>query len=101
MGTYRWEILNVPAGVDGGHFQFPESGKFSDVTFPQFDDTRLYQWYLPPATLPPGTSRLEMKIRVTITPPNSLSGGPVAQSEIPLILDVNAPPTAPPLDSGP
>ena len=94
-GTYRWEILGVPSGVDGGHFQFPESGKLSDASFPPLDGTKLYQWYLPPATLPTGTTRLELKIRVTITPPDSLNGGPVAQAEIPLILDVTAPPVAP------
>ena len=98
-GTWRWELLNVPAGVDGGRFATPATGHFSDrVVPPDFPEmkTTLTQVYYPPATLPPGTTRLEMKVRITITPPDSLNGGPIAQAESPLAVDVTAPPVAPP-----
>ncbi len=98
-GTWRWELLNVPAGVDGGRFAAFASGHFSDIVFPpDFPSmkTTLSQVYYPPAALPPGVTRLEMKVRITITPPGSLNGGPVAQAESPIAVDVNAPTLAPP-----
>lgn len=102
-GTWRWELVGAPSGVDGGQFATPAFGHFSDRVippdFPQMK-TVLSQVYYTPASLPQGTTRLEMKIRITITPPGSLSGGPVAQAETPVAVDVNAPALAPPPAEG-
>jgi hypothetical protein len=98
-GHFMWEILNAPSGVDGGHFGMA-SGTFQEALDAQAIDpggTAFLQGYYPPAALPLGTTRLELKIRVTITPPQ---GTPIAQTEIPLIIDVNAPALAPPKNEG-
>lgn len=94
-GTFLWEIVGVSSGVDGGHFQLLASGGIRDAYIanpPQIDsDSNLLQTYVPPTTLPTGTTHLELKIRVTITPPKPDVDGGVAQTEIPLVIDVAAP----------
>lgn len=98
-GTFLWEIVGVPSGVDGGHLLLLASGGIRDAYIanpPQIDsDSNLLQNYVPPTALPPGSTRLELKIRVTITPPNPSANGGVAQTEIPLVIDVTAPALAP------
>ena len=98
-GTWRWELVGVPSGVDGGQFAITAFGHFSDrIIPPDFPTmkTTLTQVYYPPAALPPGTTRMELKARITITPPDSLNGGPVAHADSPIVLDVNASTLAPP-----
>ena len=94
-GTFQWEIVGVPSGVDGGHFLLLASGGIRDAYIAnpsQIDfDSNLLQNYAPPTTLPLGTTRLELKIRVTITPPKPDVDGGVAQTEIPLVIAVDAP----------
>jgi hypothetical protein len=101
-GTFQWEIVGVPSGVDGGHFLLLASGGIRDAYIAnpsQIDfDSNLLQNYAPPTTLPLGTTRLELKIRVTITPPKPDVDGGVAQTEIPLVVDMNAPTSTPSKD---
>lgn len=97
-GTFRWEILNAPVGVDGGRFQLLDSGSIREALVAGLitqTPESLLQSFVPPNSLPPGTIRLELKLRVTITPPNPSSNGGIAQAEIPLVIDVNAPASAP------
>ena len=92
-GTFHWEILGTPTGVDGGHFLLLDSGTIRAALLAGQIDQRenLLQNYVPPTALPSGTTRLELKIRVTITPQYPSSDGGIAQTDIPLVIDVNAP----------
>jgi len=92
---YAWEIIGLPQGADGGHFVFNASGSLKDAdTSQQIDPsgTVLQQLYYSPPTLPQGTTRLELKLRLTITPPQ---GTPLAVGESTLVIDANAPAIGP------
>lgn len=91
--SFGWTLVNVPSGADGGRFVFPDKGFISpDATL---DTTGMYilQLYYPPASLPPGATRLNLKVNVGLSPH---LGGEVAVGEAEVIIDPTAPGLAPP-----
>lgn len=98
QGAYQWEILNVPQGADGGSFMVPASGTVTDAwAFVQNDTayghSRIVNVYQAPSAFPPGTTRLELKLRFTFTFPASDRdyAGMKAVGEATIVLDANAP----------
>lgn len=88
---YTYEIVGLPQGADGGHFVFAASGTLKDAdTAQQVDPTGLVmqQLYYSPPALPQGVTRMELKLRLTITPPQ---GTPMAIGESTIVIDANAP----------
>ncbi len=93
---YAWEIVGLPQGADGGHFVFSATASLKDADASQMIDPSgftLQQLYYSPPALPAGTTRLELKLRLTVTPPQ---GTPLAIGEVPVAIDANAPTLASP-----
>lgn len=89
-GHFKWEILDPPQGADGGRFFARSSGTLLEAMNDQsigLNGLALLQGYFPPSALPQGTTGLNLKVRITITPPE---GSPVAQAEIPLVIEPSA-----------
>ncbi|MFN8011071.1 MAG: hypothetical protein U0P81_06675 [Holophagaceae bacterium] len=90
---YTWEVVGLPQGADGGHFVFASAGSLKDAdTSQMIDPTGFYmqQLYYSPPALPQGTTRLELKIRLTVNPPQ---GTPLAVGDASITVDANAPAT--------
>lgn len=88
---YAWEVVGLPAGADGGHFLFTPSGTLKDAdTAQQIDPTGfvMQQLYYSPPALPPGSTHLDLKVRLSLTPPQAT---PLAVGETAVAIDANAP----------
>lgn len=88
---YTWEVIGDPQGADGGHFAFNATGSLKDADTSQMIDPAgfvMQQLYYSPPTLPQGTTHLDLKVRLTITPPQ---GTPLAVGETAVAVDVNTP----------
>lgn len=88
---YTWEVVGLPPGADGGHFVFSASGSLKDAdTSQMIDPTGLVfqQLYYSPPALPQGTTRLDLKLRLTVIPPQ---GSPLGIGETILAIDAAAP----------